>query len=126
MVQSQVEMLMGMLPFARDVLNPIYRTTVDATIYSDRYSVSPIVSMGENLLKAGKTAGKIGQNVFGADNEIDASKTAKEMLQAATFATGIPFTLIQRPVSYGADVLIDEDQEPKNIADAVRGTVNGR
>lgn len=125
-VQSQVEMLMGMLPFARDVLNPIYRTTVDATIYSDRYSVSPIVSMGENLLKAGKTAGKIGQNVFGADNEIDASKTAKEMLQAATFATGIPFTLIQRPVSYGADVLIDEDQEPKNIADAVRGTVNGR
>ena len=121
-VKSQVEMLMGMLPFARDFLNPIYRTSVDATIYSDRYSVSPITSMAENMVKTGKRV----VDSVADDGEVDSSNITKGVLQSATFATGIPFTLVQRPVTYGADVLIDGDQEPKNIADAVRGSVNGK
>lgn len=125
--KSQAEMIFGMLPFARDVINPIYRTTFDATIYSDRYSISPIQSMGENLIKLGKDSAKIAENTFAdGENEIDKSKVTKEILQGATFATGIPFTLVQRPATYATDVLIDEDQEPKNIPDAIRGTINGR
>lgn len=126
-VKSQAEMIFGMMPFARDIINPIYRSTFNATIYSDRYSVSPIQSMAENLVKLGKTLYSSGENIFAdGENDIDKSKFTKELLQGATFATGVPFTLVQRPTVYGVDVLVDEDQEPENIADAVRGTLNGR
>ena len=126
-VKSQAEMIFGMMPFARDIINPIYRSTFNATIYSDRYSVSPIQSMAENLVKLGKTLYSSGENMFAdGENDIDKSKLTKELLQGATFATGVPFTLVQRPVTYATDVLVDEDQEPENIGDAVRGTLNGR
>lgn len=120
-VKSQAEMIFGMMPFARDIINPIYRSTFNATIYSDRYSVSPIQSMAENLVKTGKSVTKAASG-----DEVDASNITKGVLQGATFATGVPFTLIQRPTVYGVDVLVDEDQEPESIGDAVRGTLNGR
>lgn len=120
-VKSQAEMIFGMLPFARDVINPIYRTTFNATAYSDRYSVSPIQSMIEQSVKTGKRIADATD-----EGEVDTSELAKGILQTATFATGVPFTMVQRPVTYGADVLIDEDQEPENGADAVRGIVSGK
>ena len=120
-VKSQAEMLFGMMPFARDIINPIYRTTFDATIYSDRYNISPVQSMVENMVKTGKRVGDLA-----VEGETDASALTKGMLQSATFATGVPFTIVQRPATYAADVLIDEDQEPENIPDAIRGTLNGR
>lgn len=120
-VKSQAEMMFGMMPFARDIINPIYRTTFDATIYSDRYNISPVQSMVENMVKTGKRVGDLA-----VEGETDASALTKGMLQSATFATGVPFTIVQRPATYAADVLIDEDQEPENIPDAIRGTLNGR
>lgn len=120
-VKSQAEMVFGMMPFARDIINPIYRTTFDATIYSDRYNISPVQSMVENMVKTGKRVGDLA-----VEGETDASALTKGMLQSATFATGVPFTIVQRPATYAADVLIDEDQEPENIPDAIRGTLNGR
>jgi hypothetical protein len=119
-VKSQAEMLMGMLPFLRDVLNPIYRTSTETTAFSDRYQVSPIISMGENLVKSGeRTIKKIN------DNDVSNSAYAKNLLQSVTFATGIPFTLAQRPVSYGVGVASGEIQ-PKDNADIARGLVNGK
>lgn len=120
-VQSQAEMIFGMLPFARDIINPIYRTSVDATIYSDRYSVSPLISMMENLTKTGKRI----IDTTKEEKEVDYSALTKGIIQASTFVTGIPFSLVQRPATYAADVLIDEDQEPRNAAEVARGLVNG-
>lgn len=119
-VKSQAEMLMGMLPFLRDVLNPIYRTSTETTAFSDRYQVSPIISMGENLVKSGeRTIKKLN------DNDVSNSAYTKNLLQSATFATGIPFTLAQRPASYGVGVATGEIQ-PKDNADIARGLVNGK
>ena len=119
-VKSQAEMLMGMLPFFRDILNPIYRTSTETTAFSDRYQVSPITSMGETLVKAGEKTIKKAQG-----EDVNNSSYAKSLLQSATFATGIPFTLAQRPATYGVGVNTGEIQ-PKDNVDIARGLVNGK
>lgn len=124
--KSQFEMILGMLPFTRDAVNPIYKNITSTTSYVDRYTVSPILSMGDTVIKTGKLGVKAAENLAGEENDIDKSKATKDLLQAATFVTGIPFTLVQRPVTYGTDVLIDEDQEPENAGDVVRGVLSGK
>ena len=125
--KSQFEMILGMMPFTRDIVNPIYKQTTATTSFVDKYSVSPIQSMGDTLIKTGKTAIKGYQNiVLDGENEIDKSKATKELLQSATFATGIPFAIVQRPATYGVDVLVDEDQEPENAGEVVRGVLSGK
>lgn len=119
-VKSQAEMLMGMLPFARDVLNPIYRTSTETTAFSDRYQVSPIISMGENLVKSGEKTVKLMK-----DEEVNESTYVKSLLQSATFATGIPFTLVSKPAAYGTAVATGEAQ-PTGPVDVARGAVNGK
>ena len=121
-VQSQAEMIFGMLPFARDVINPIYRMNVDASIYSDRYALSPIQGMVENLYKTGK---KI-SDTWDEDKEVDKSALVKGTLQSTAFLTGIPVTIAQRPIVYGVDVLVDEDQEPEDGLDVARGLLSGK
>lgn len=124
--KSQIEMIMGMLPFTRDVLNPVYRKATTTTAFVDRYSVSPITSLGESFYRSGGNAAKAIQGLSGEETDFDKSKATKDLLQAATLATGIPYTFIQRPVVYGVDVLVDEDQEPKNAVDATRGVLSGK
>lgn len=125
-VHSQAEMMMGMLPFVREPANFAYRGAFHTSRYIDRYSPSPVLSMSETLFKAGKTGVKLGKEFTGdEETEVDKSKATKELLQAATFATGIPFTLVQRPAVYTVDVLVDEDQEPENAAQLTRGLISG-
>lgn len=126
-LKSQFEMLVGTMPFARDAINLAYRNSTSTSGFVDRYTVSPITSMGDTMWKTGKTGFKTAENLwFEGENEIDASQSAKNLLSAATFATGVPFAAVQRPVVYGLDVLVDEDKEPKGPVDAARGLLTGK
>lgn len=122
LINSQLEMITGMVPFGRDVAKLAMPKTEQNAFYAGRYSVSPLISMVENLSKTGS---KI---IDTTDDEktVDYSQLAKGILQATTFTTGVPVTFVQRPLVYATDVLADEDIEPENGVDVARGLMAGK
>ena len=122
LINSQLEMITGMVPFGRDVAKLAMPKTEQNAFYAGRYSVSPLISMIENLSKTGS---KI---IDTTDDEktVDYSQLAKGILQATTFTTGVPVTFVQRPLVYATDVLVDEDIEPENGVDVARGLMAGK
>ena len=122
LINSQLEMITGMVPFGRDVAKLAMPKTEQNAFYAGRYSVSPLISMVENLSKTGS---KI---IDTTDDEktVDYSQLAKGILQATTFTTGVPVTFVQRPLVYATDVLVDEDIEPENGVDVARGLMAGK
>jgi len=114
---GQASYLLAMVP----VLGP----TINAAIlgfndkpYDDKVSLSPVVSMAESSARVPAGVAKI------AKGEGDWSRTIKDSAALATLATGIPFTLLGKPVSYAVDVM-EGDIEPEGPVDATRGAITG-
>lgn len=122
LLNSQVEMVTGMLPFVRDAAKLAMPANEQNAFYAGRYSVSPLVGMIENMKKTGQKVVELTDE----EAEPDVSQLTKGMLQATTFTTGIPVTLVQRPLVYGLDVVVDEDQEPEDGVDVARGVLSGK
>jgi hypothetical protein len=104
---------------------PVLGPTINAAIlgfndkpYDDKVSLSPVVSMAESSARVPAGVAKI------AKGEGDWSRTIKDSAALATLATGIPFTLLGKPVSYAADVM-EGDIEPEGPVDATRGAITG-
>uniref|UniRef100_UPI0021D42279 GNAT family N-acetyltransferase n=2 Tax=Acinetobacter baumannii TaxID=470 RepID=UPI0021D42279 len=86
---SQLKMLAAFVPYAGNVVNAAISNT-DDTIVNDRYTASPVFSMGESGLSLIQHA----RRALDEDKEVNQGKAAKDMLNTATLVTGIPFAVL--------------------------------
>ena len=118
---SQFKMLSAFVPYAGNVVNAAVGNT-DDNVMNDRYTASPVFSMGESglsLIKHAKTA-------LDEEKEINQGKAAKDLMNTATLTTGIPFAVLGKPSGFWLSVSQGKKEEPETTLDAVRGTVTGR
>ncbi|MCG9239580.1 GNAT family N-acetyltransferase [Acinetobacter baumannii] len=118
---SQVKMLAAFVPYAGNVVNAAISNT-DDTIVNDRYTASPVFSMGESGLSLIQHA----RRALDEDKEVNQGKAAKDMLNTATLATGIPFAVLGKPSGYWLDIAQGKKDAPDSIYDATRGTITGK
>ncbi|MCH7333487.1 GNAT family N-acetyltransferase [Acinetobacter modestus] len=118
---SQVKMLSAFVPYAGNVVNAAISNT-DGNVMNDRYTASPVFSVGESALGLIKHANR----AMSDDKDVNQSKAAKDILNTATLATGIPFAVLGKPSGYWLDIFSGKKDEPKNAVDAVRGTITGK
>lgn len=89
------------------------------TVYGDRISVSPAISVLEG-------AGRAPYSVYKAIVEGGRVRTAvRDTLDALALLTGLPFGAVKRPAGYLADVL-EERETPESGVELARGLVSGR
>ncbi|MCA4319954.1 GNAT family N-acetyltransferase, partial [Acinetobacter baumannii] len=117
---SQLKMLAAFVPYAGNVVNAAISNT-DDTIVNDRYTASPVFSMGESGLSLIQHA----RRALDEDKEVNQGKAAKDMLNTATLVTGIPFAVLGKPSGYWLDVAQGKKDAPDSIYDATRGTITG-
>ncbi|HHP5043848.1 TPA: GNAT family N-acetyltransferase, partial [Acinetobacter baumannii] len=79
---SQLKMLAAFVPYAGNVVNAAISNT-DDTIVNDRYTASPVFSMGESGLSLIQHA----RRALDEDKEVNQGKAAKDMLNTATLVT---------------------------------------
>ncbi|OUY07638.1 hypothetical protein CAP51_07790 [Acinetobacter populi] len=60
------------------------------------------------------------------DKEVNQGRFARDALNSATFATGIPFAMLGKPSHYWLQIEQGKQDEPNSITDAVRGTITGK
>lgn len=118
---SQLKMLAAFVPYAGNVVNAAISNT-DDTIVNDRYTASPVFSMGESGLSLIQHA----KRALDEDKEVNQGKAAKDMLNTATLVTGIPFAVLGKPSGYWLDVAQGKKDAPDSIYDATRGTITGK
>lgn len=118
---SQLKMLSAFVPYAGNVVNAAISNT-DDNVMNDRYTASPVFSMGESGLSLIQHA----KRSLDEDKEVNQGKAAKDMLNTATLATGIPFAVLGKPSGYWLDVAQGKKDAPDSIYDATRGTVTGK
>ncbi|MCM1958176.1 GNAT family N-acetyltransferase [Acinetobacter modestus] len=118
---SQVKMLSAFVPYAGNVVNAAISNT-DGNVMNDRYTASPVFSVGESALGLIKHANR----AMSDEKDVNQSKAAKDILNTATLATGIPFAVLGKPSGYWLDIFSGKKDEPKNVVDAVRGTITGK
>lgn len=118
---SQVKMLSAFVPYAGNVVNAAISNT-DGNVMNDRYTASPVFSMGESGLSLIQHA----KRAMSDDKEVNQGKAAKDMLNTATLATGIPFATLGKPTGYWLDISSGKKDAPENAIDAVRGTITGK
>ncbi|WP_238813362.1 GNAT family N-acetyltransferase [Acinetobacter baumannii] len=118
---SQLKMLAAFVPYAGNVVNAAISNT-DDTIVNDRYTASPVFSMGESGLSLIQHA----RRALDEDKEVNQGKAAKDMLNTATLVTGIPFAVLGKPSGYWLDVAQGKKDAPDSIYDATRGTITGK
>lgn len=89
--------------------------------YDDRMTTSPSVSALE-----GATVGvvKAGINIVSEDKEVT-GKNIRDILTMLSLITGIPLTVLGRPIGYAVDVERGKIQ-PTSEADYLRGLVTGK
>ncbi|WP_333662716.1 PBECR3 domain-containing polyvalent protein [Acinetobacter sp.] len=121
MALSQVKMLSAFVPYAGNVVNAAISNT-DGNVMNDRYTASPVFSVGESGLGLIKHASR----ALSEDKEVNQSKAAKDILNSATLATGIPFASLGKPTGYWLDILNGKKEAPDSTIDAVRGTITGK
>lgn len=121
MALSQVKMLSAFVPYAGNVVNAAISNT-DGNVMNDRYTASPVFSVGESGLGLIKHANR----ALDEDKEVNQGKAAKDLLNTATLATGIPFAVLGKPSGYWLDISTGKKDEPKDAIDAVRGTITGK
>ncbi|WP_228155383.1 GNAT family N-acetyltransferase [Acinetobacter sp. ACNIH2] len=121
LAMSQFKMLSAFVPYAGNVVNAAISNT-DDNVMNDRYTASPVFSMGESglgLIKHAKTA-------LDEEKEVNQGKAAKDFLNTATLTTGIPFAVLGKPSGYWLSISQGKKEAPESIYDATRGTITGK
>ncbi|MDC5038974.1 GNAT family N-acetyltransferase [Acinetobacter baumannii] len=118
---SQVKMLAAFVPYAGNVVNAAISNT-DDTIVNDRYTASPVFSMGESGLSLIQHA----RRALDEDKEVNQGKASKDLMNTATLVTGIPFAVLGKPSGYWLDIVQGKKDAPDSIYDATRGTITGK
>lgn len=118
---SQLKMLSAFVPYAGNVVNAAISNTDDSVV-NDRYTASPVFSMGESGLSLIQHA----KRALDEDKEVNQGKAAKDMLNTATLATGIPFAVLGKPIGYWLAIAQGKKDAPDSIYDATRGTITGK
>jgi hypothetical protein len=86
--------------------------------YDDRVGTSPAISIVESAVR---TPSSVYKAIM---KEGDQSRAAKDVLNAMTLLTGIPFSAASRPVGYALDVA-EGDVDYISELDYARGLVTG-
>lgn len=118
---SQVKMLAAFVPYVGNAANAAISNT-DKNVMNDRYTASPVFSMfdgGLSLIQHAKRA-------LEEDKEVNQGKAAKDMLNTATLATGIPFAVLGKPIGYWLAIAQGKKDAPNSLYDATRGTITGK
>lgn len=118
---SQLKMLSAFVPYAGNVVNAAISNT-DDNVVNDRYTASPVFSMGESGLSLIQHF----KRSLDEDKEVNQGKAAKDLMNTATLATGIPFAVLGKPFGYWLDVAQGKKEAPDSIYDATRGTITGK
>ncbi|WP_336038263.1 GNAT family N-acetyltransferase [Acinetobacter pittii] len=118
---SQLKMLAAFVPYAGNVVNAAISNT-DDTIVNDRYTASPVFSMGESGLSLIQHA----RRALDEDKEVNQGKASKDLMNTATLVTGIPFAVLGKPSGYWLDIAQGKKDAPDSIYDATRGTITGK
>ncbi|EMB7078677.1 GNAT family N-acetyltransferase [Acinetobacter baumannii] len=118
---SQLKMLAAFVPYAGNVVNAAISNT-DDTIVNDRYTASPVFSMGESGLSLIQHA----RRALDEDKEVNQGKASKDLMNTATLVTGIPFAVLGKPSGYWLDIAQGKKDAPDGIYDATRGTITGK
>lgn len=118
---SQLKMLAAFVPYAGNVVNAAISNT-DDTIVNDRYTASPVFSMGESGLSLIQHA----RRALDEDKEVNQGKASKDLMNTATLVTGIPFAVLGKPSGYWLDTAQGKKDAPDSIYDATRGTITGK
>ncbi|ENU07738.1 hypothetical protein [Acinetobacter calcoaceticus] len=118
---SQLKMLSAFVPYAGNVVNAAISNT-DDNVVNDRYTASPVFSMGESGLSLIQHS----RRALDEDKEVNQGKAAKDMLNTATLATGIPFAVLGKPSGYWLSIAQGKKEAPESIYDATRGTITGK
>ncbi|HFX6308376.1 TPA: GNAT family N-acetyltransferase [Acinetobacter baumannii] len=118
---SQVKMLAAFVPYAGNVVNAAISNT-DDNVMNDRYTASPVFSMGESGLSLIQHA----RRALDEDKEVNQGKASKDLMNTATLVTGIPFAVLGKPSGYWLDVAQGKKNAPDSIYDATRGTITGK
>ena len=116
---SQLRSGAALVPFGNIAIVPL--NTLNDLPYDDRMTTSPSMSTFE-----ASTVGTVrfAINAIDPDKEIT-GKNVKDILSLLTLATGIPFTLLGRPISVQYDIdrgVID----PENTPDHIRALITGK
>lgn len=118
---SQLKMLSAFVPYAGNVVNAAISNT-DNNVMNDRYTASPVFSMGESGLSLIQHF----KRSLDEDKEVNQGKAAKDLMNTATLVTGIPFAVLGKPFGYWLDVTQGKKDAPDSIYDATRGTITGK
>ncbi|HGW3557769.1 TPA: GNAT family N-acetyltransferase [Acinetobacter baumannii] len=118
---SQVKMLAAFVPYAGNAVNAAISNT-DDNVMNDRYTASPVFSMGESGLSLIQHA----RRALDEDKEVNQGKASKDLMNTATLVTGIPFAVLGKPSGYWLDVAQGKKEAPDSIYDATRGTITGK
>ncbi|MDV4245555.1 GNAT family N-acetyltransferase [Acinetobacter baumannii] len=118
---SQLKMLVAFAPYAGNASNAFVANT-DKNVMNDRYTASPVFSMYESATALVKHA----KRALDEDKEVNQGKAAKDMLNTATLATGIPFAVLGKPIGYWLAIAQGKKEAPDSIYDATRGTITGK
>jgi hypothetical protein len=117
---SQIKGATALLPFGTAAYTAL-TTAFNDKPYDDRMTTSPSVSTLESAtIGVGKTV----INVVSEDKEIT-GRNVRDVLTLLSLVTGIPVTVLGRPVGYAIDVERG-NIEPTSKADYVRGLVTGK
>lgn len=118
---SQVKMLAAFVPYAGNAVNAAISNT-DDNVMNDRYTASPVFSMGESGLSLIQHA----RRALDEDKEVNQGKASKDLMNTATLVTGIPFAVLGKPSGYWLDIAQGKKHAPDSIYDATRGTITGK
>lgn len=118
---SQFKMMSAFVPYAGNVVNAAVSNT-DNNVMNDRYTASPVFSVGESSLSLIQHF----KRSMDEDKEVNQGKAAKDLMNTATLATGIPFAILGKPFGYWLAIAQGKKDEPEDALDAVRGTITGR
>lgn len=114
-------MLAAFVPYAGNVVNAAISNT-DDNVMNDRYTASPVFSMGESGLSLIQHA----RRALDEEKEVNQGKAAKDLLNTATLTTGIPFAVLGKPSGYWLSIAQGKKEAPDSIYDATRGTITGK
>jgi hypothetical protein len=116
---SQLRGAVALVPFGTAATVPF--NAFNNKPYDDRMTTSPSVSTLE-----GASIGvvKAGINIVDPDKEVT-GKNVRDILTLISLATGIPVTVLGRPIGYAIDVERGKI-EPTSEADYIRGLVTGK
>ena len=116
---SQLRGAVAMVPFGNSLAVPF--NSLNDKPYDDRMATSPSVSTLE-AIAVGLPRTVI--NLVDEDKEVT-GKNVRDVLTALSLATGIPFTVLGRPLGYAIDVESGKI-DPSSEVDYVRGLVTGK